>query len=171
MASSDEQFMEHALAVAAEGLEKGELPLGAVVVSEGKIIAAVHTQERTQGRFLIHADLLALDAADRLRPFPGRRRDATLYVNLEPCLMCMGAAMSAFIGNVCYGVASPSDGAVELVNRWSPKTTNFPACRVPKIRGGVLQHRSIELFEIYVAKHPSGPMTDWARSFLGKRAF
>jgi tRNA(adenine34) deaminase len=165
MPNEDEQFMEQALAVAAEGMEKGELPIGAVVVSEGKVIAAAHTQEKTQGRFLIHADLLALDAADRLRPFPGRRREATLYVNLEPCLMCMGAAMSAFIGNVCYGLDSPGDGAVGVMKNWSP-SQSFPAYRVPKIRGGVLPHRTRELFQIYVEQHPVGPMTDWAKSFL-----
>jgi tRNA(adenine34) deaminase len=166
MMMSDDHLMQQALAVAEAGLEKGELPIGAVVVSDGKVIASAHTQEKTQGRFLIHADLLALEQADRLRPFPGRRRDATLYVNLEPCLMCMGATMSAFIGNVCYGLDSPGDGAVGLLKTWSPKTEAFPSYRVPNIRGGVLQERTLELFKIYVDRFPTGPMTDWARSFL-----
>jgi tRNA(adenine34) deaminase len=167
--TSDDHFMQQALAVAEAGLEKGELPIGAVVVSEGKVIASAHTQEKTQGRFLIHADLLALDAADRLRPFPGRRREATLYVNLEPCLMCMGAAMSSFVGNICYGLSSPGDGAVQVVKHWARDSGAFPAYCVPNIRGGVLQQRTLELFEIYVGRHPTGPMTDWARSFLEHR--
>src|SRR5688500_2253225 len=87
-----EQFMREALAVARAGLQKGELPIGAIVVVEGRIVASAHTMERGEGRFLVHADLLALEAADKLRPFPGKRREASLYVNLEPCLMCLGAA-------------------------------------------------------------------------------
>ncbi len=61
MSDPDEKFMEQALAVAAESLEKEELPLGAVVVLQGTIIAAAHTRERAQGRFFVHADLLALE--------------------------------------------------------------------------------------------------------------
>ena len=75
-------------------LVAGELLIGAVVVLNRQVIAAAHTREKTEGRLLVHADFLALEAADRLRPFPGRRRDAALFVNLEPCLMCFGAAMS-----------------------------------------------------------------------------
>ena len=91
------RFMREALAVAQQGLDKGELPIGAVVVLNDQIIASAHTMERGEKRFLVHADLLALEAADRLQPFPGNRRDARLYVNLEPCLMCLGAAMSFFL--------------------------------------------------------------------------
>ena len=72
--SQDEFFMRQALAVAEDGLANGELPIGAAVVAEGRVIASAYTQERTQGRLLVHADLLALQAADRIRPFPGRRR-------------------------------------------------------------------------------------------------
>ena len=70
--------------MAALGLEQGELSIGAVVVLEGRVIAAAHTIEHAAGRLLVHADLLALEAADRLQPFPGRRRDAKLFVTLEP---------------------------------------------------------------------------------------
>jgi tRNA(adenine34) deaminase len=169
MNDADNKFMEHALAIAAEGLDKGELPIGAVVVVDGKVIAAAHTQERAQGRFLVHADLLALEAADRLQPFPGRRRDAILYVNLEPCLMCLGAAMSAFIGGVCFGLPAPGDGAVDLVRQWQRDAQAFPAYRVPRIQGGLLAERSIDLLCTYVERYPTGPMTDWARGLIDKR--
>jgi tRNA(adenine34) deaminase len=66
-------------------LEKGELPIGAVVVLNNEVIAAAHTTEKTEGRLLVHADLLALEAADRIKPFPGKRREAALYVTGEPC--------------------------------------------------------------------------------------
>src|SRR5579883_2862909 len=116
--SEAEHFMREALKVAREGLEAGELPIGAVVVLDGKVIASAHTREKAEGRLLVHADLLALEEADRLTPFPRRRRDTKLFVNLEPCLMCLGAAMSFFVGEIYYGLESPSDGAVELVRSW-----------------------------------------------------
>ena len=76
----DEAFMQEALNVARRGMKAGELPIGALVVLDGKIIASAHTQEKAQGRLLVHADLLALEQADKIIPFPGRRRDAKLYV-------------------------------------------------------------------------------------------
>src|SRR5438045_1624330 len=121
-----EHFMRAALTVARNGLDKGELPIGAVVVLNDQIIASGYAMERSAQRFLVHADLLALDAADRIRPFPGNRRDVRLYVNLEPCLMCLGAAMSFFLGEVYYGLESPGDGAVALVQQWQKNHGDFP---------------------------------------------
>src|SRR5689334_20721456 len=95
-----EHFMRQALKLAEAAMEQGNLPIGAVIVLEGHIIAAAHTAEVTEQRLLVHAELLALEEADRLRPFPGRRRDARLFTTLEPCLMCFGAAMSFLIGSV-----------------------------------------------------------------------
>lgn len=126
-----ERFMRAALLVAAEGLAKGELPIGAVVVVDNTVIAAAHTMERTARRLLVHADFLALDAADRLQPFPGRRRDATLFVTLEPCLMCLGAAMSFGVGAISYALESPSDGAVALVQSWQRAAADMPGYQLP----------------------------------------
>lgn len=96
MSDMVEFFIRQALQAAHEGLEQGELPIGAVVVLNGQVIAPAHTMEKSEGRLLVHADLLALEAADKLKPFPGKRRDAKLFVTGEPCLMCLGAAMSFF---------------------------------------------------------------------------
>ena len=159
-----ERFMQEALKVAAAGLAKGELPIGAVVVLNNQVIAAAHTMEKSQGRLLVHADLLALEAADRIQPFPGQRRDAKLFVNFEPCLMCLGAAMSFFLGEVYYGLESPGDGATALVQNWLRRDADFPAYRVPKIQGGFLRAETIALFQEYVAQHSSGPMWEWAKS-------
>jgi tRNA(adenine34) deaminase len=156
--------MQKALTVAREGLEKGELPIGAIVVLEDRIIASAYTLEKTEGRFLVHADLLALEAADQLNPFPGKRRDARLYVTLEPCLMCLGAAMSFFLGELYYGLESPGDGAVALVQQWRRKEQDFPAYRVPEIHGGLLRQESLLLFQQYVERHSSGPMWEWAKT-------
>ena len=158
------EIMRMALAVAREGMERGELPIGAVVSLDGKVIASAYTQEVAQRRFLVHADLLALEEADRLDPFPGRRRDAVLYVTLEPCLMCLGAAMSFFIGRVVFGLESPSDGATALVQTWERKEEDFPGYRVPAIEGGILREESAALFAEYVDRNPSGRFTAWAES-------
>jgi tRNA(adenine34) deaminase len=163
MSITAEQFMKEALRMASLGLEHGELPIGAVVVLGGRVIAAAHTREAAEGRLLVHADLLALEAADKLQPFPGRRRDAQLFVSLEPCLMCLGAAMSFFLGEVYYALESPGDGAVSLVREWRRDETAFPAYQVPRIQGGLLREESIGLFREYVSRHPSGAMSAWAR--------
>src|SRR3954470_4632583 len=107
MPHSPAHFMTAALQIAADGLERGELPIGAVVVLGDEIIASAHTAERAERRLLVHAELLALDAADRLTPFPGRRRDVRLFTTLEPCLMCLGAAMSFGLGEIHYALKSP----------------------------------------------------------------
>ena len=108
--------MREALAVARRGLEVGEMPIGAVVVVDDEIVAAEHTQELTTGRLLVHADLLALEAADRV--IPGCRERSTLYVTLEPCIMCLGAAFTAKLGAVVYGLESPTDGGVASFEHW-----------------------------------------------------
>ena len=164
MQEEHERFMREALAVARHGLDRGELPIGAIVVLGGQIIASAHTEEVTQGRLLVHADLLALEAADRLIPFPGKRRDCTLYITGEPCLMCLGAAMSFFIGEIVYGHEMPSDGAVSLVQDWQRQERDFANYQVPRITGGVLRGEGINLFKEYVVRHSSGGMWEWAKT-------
>jgi tRNA(adenine34) deaminase len=161
-----DHFMRKALDIARQGLEQGELPIGAVVVLNHEVIAAAHTREKAEGRLLVHADLLALEAADKLTPFPGRRRDAALFVTVEPCLMCFGAAMSCFVGAVYYGVESPGDGAVSLIQSWQKQDEDFPAYQVPFTQGGILRDESVALFQDYVARHSAGDMWEWAKTIV-----
>ena len=158
----DERFMSRALDVAAEGMARGEMPIGAVVVADGEVLAEAHTEERTQGRLLVHADLLALDLADRR--LQGRRERATLYVTLEPCLMCLGAAFTARIGRVVYGLASPSDGGCEAFIDWdrARQRESMPGYAIPVLEGGVLSSASAQLFAEYAATAPAGWARDWA---------
>ena len=158
----DEKFMSRALAVAAEGMARGEMPIGAVVVADGEIVAEAHAQERTQGRLLVHADLLALDLADRrLR---GMRSRATLYVTLEPCLMCLGAAFTARIGRVVYALESPSDGGCAAFIAWDRGRTgeSMPGYAIPALEGGMLSAASAQLFAEYASAAPPGWARDWA---------
>ena len=156
--------MREALQVARLGLERGELPIGAVIVQGDQMLASAHTQEKAQGRLLVHAELLALEAADKLAPFPGRRRDVKMFVTGEPCLMCLGAAMSFFLGEIYYGHEIPSDGAVRLVQQWKRNQEDFPNYQTPRIESGILREEGIALFREYAARHSSGAMWEWAKT-------
>ena len=148
-----EHFMREALKVAEAGMEQDNLPIGAVVVLDGRVIAAAHTAEVTEHRLLVHAELLALEEADRLRPFPGKRRETALFTTLEPCLMCFGASMSFLVGSVYYALESPADGAVHLAQNWQRDEAAMPAYRLPQVYSGLLRQESINLFKAYVAQH------------------
>jgi tRNA(adenine34) deaminase len=86
-----EYFMRAALAVATKAMDAGELPIGAVIVCENQIIASSSTKERELARWLVHAELLALEEADKIKPYPGKRKETKIYTTLEPCMMCLGA--------------------------------------------------------------------------------
>jgi tRNA(adenine34) deaminase len=161
--------MQRVLTLAADALEQGELPIAAVVVLDGNVISQATASERREKRFLGHAELVALEEADRLRLSYEQRTRATLVTNLEPCLMCTGAAMSFVLGEIVYGLESPGDGAVALVKAWHRKEEDFPSNRIPKITGGVLRDESIRLFQAYVARHEPSPMRDWAETLARLR--
>jgi len=161
---SPEYFMRQVLALAAEALECGEFPIAAIVVLDGEVIAQGTASEQREKRFLGHAELVALETADRLALSFEARRRACLYTNLEPCLMCIGAAMSFFLGDVVYGLESPGDGAVELVRGWVRSEKDIPGYQIPRITGGLLREESKRLFAEYVARREPGPMRDWAQT-------
>jgi tRNA(adenine34) deaminase len=156
--------MGQALILAEEALGLGEFPIGAVVVLNDCIIAEGTTSEQREGRFLVHAELVALEEADKLGLSLDERRAAKLFTNLEPCLMCVGAAMSFFLGEITYGLESPADGAVDLVKGWIRREDDLPGYQVPRITGGLLWEESARLFERHAAQHPPGPMREWAET-------
>jgi tRNA(adenine34) deaminase len=162
--ASAEYYMRKTLSLAAQALEQGEFPIAAVVVLDEQVIARATTAEHRQGRFLVHAELLALDQADKQGLAFEQRRRATLFTNLEPCLMCLGAAMSFFLGDLVYGLESPADGAVNLVQDWAREAQDMPGYQLPRLDGGLLRDESITLFARYVAQCPPGPRRDWAET-------
>jgi tRNA(adenine34) deaminase len=159
-----EYHMRQALILAEEALGFGEFPIGAVIVLNDHVIAQGTTSEQREGRFLVHAELVALEEADKLGLSLDERCAAKLFTNLEPCLMCMGAAMSFFLGEICYGLESPADGAVDLVKGWVRNEDDLPEYGLPRIAGGLLREESARLFERYVSQHPPGPMREWAET-------
>ena len=100
-------------------------------------------------RLLVHTDMLALEAADRL--ISGRRHRAALCVNLEPGLMCLGAALAAKVGTVVYGLESPRDGGVAAFERWdeSRDANGMRGYVLPRLRGGVLREETALMFREY----------------------
>lgn len=102
MEFSDEYFMTEALKEAGKALEKGEIPVGAVVVSQNKIIARAYNQCEQLNDSTAHAEMIAITSASH---FLGSKylKDCTLYVTLEPCVMCAGALHWAQLGRLVYG--------------------------------------------------------------------
>ena len=164
-----EYHMRQVLALAAEALEGGEFPIAAILVLDDETIAQATASEQREKRFLGHAELVALEEADKQGLSFDERGRARLFTNLEPCLMCMGAAMSFFLGEIIYGLESPGDGAVELVRGWARKEEDIPGYQMPKITSGLLREESIRLFEEYVARREPGPMRDWAETLTRLR--
>ena len=164
-----EYYMRQVLALAAEAMDQGEFPIASIVVLDDKIIARATASEQSERRFLGHAELVALEEADKQQLSFDERGRAQLFTNLEPCLMCMGAAMSFFLGEIVYGLESPGDGAVDLVRAWARKEEDIPSYQIPRITGGLLREESIRLFEAYVARREPGPMRDWAETLTRLR--
>lgn len=104
-------FMRAALDEARRALEAGEVPVGAIVVLDGQIIGRGFNQPISANDPTAHAEIVALRAASRAR---GNYRlvGTTLYVTIEPCLMCVGAMVHARVGTLVFGATEPKSGAV-----------------------------------------------------------
>ena len=103
--------MSAAIAEARAALAHDDVPIGAVVVRDGQVIAARHNERELTGDPTAHAEVLAVrDAAAVVGHW--RLLDCTLYVTLEPCVMCAGAVVNARLGRLVYGATDPKAGAV-----------------------------------------------------------
>src|SRR2546427_2666573 len=110
----DETFMAEALAEARRAAAEGEVPIGAVVVADGRIVGRGRNARERLSDPTAHAEILALQETARAL---GRWRlaGATMYATLEPCPMCAGALVNARIDRLVYGVADPKAGAVDTL--------------------------------------------------------
>jgi tRNA(adenine34) deaminase len=108
--------MRAALALAEEGARRGEVPVGAVLVRDGEIIGRGHNQPIGASDPTAHAEVVALrDAAKRAANY--RLPGTTMYVTVEPCLMCVGALIHARVDTLVFGTPEPKAGAVESTQR------------------------------------------------------
>lgn len=130
--------MKKAFVEALQAFDEGEIPVGAVVVANGKIIARAHNLTETLNDVTAHAEMQAITAA--ANTLGGKYlNDCTLYVTLEPCAMCAGALGWSQIGKIVYGASDEKRG----YNKYAPKTLH------PKteIVGGVFEVECAELMQ------------------------
>lgn len=145
METMDEQFMREALREAEAARSANEVPVGAVVIFEGKIMGRGHNSVITLSDPTAHAEILALrDAGQRIGNY--RLMGATLYSTIEPCAMCAGAIVHARIDRLVYGASDPKAGAVD---------THFQICTAnflnhqPEVERGILEHESRALLQSF----------------------
>ena len=140
MSATDERWMRLCLEEAEEARRAGEIPIGAVIVRDGEVIARAHNLCEACTDATSHAELLAISEACR-RVGSWRLEECTLYVTLEPCPMCAGAAVNARIPRVVYGAKNPRMGACESLIRLS----KYPLEVTPVCCGGVLEEECLSL--------------------------
>ncbi len=141
---TDEYFMREAIALAKEAAERDEVPVGAVIVKDGKIIAKASNTREESKCATHHAELLAIEECCRVLGgwrLPG----VTLYVTMEPCAMCAGAIINARVPRVVYGAPDLRFGAFgSLIN-----LAEVPLNHKPEILGGVLGEECRKILSDY----------------------
>jgi tRNA(adenine34) deaminase len=139
---SDEHFMKQALALAHQAFDAGEVPVGAVVVINDRIIARGYNQVEQLNDPTAHAEMIALTSAFS---FLGAKYlpDASLYVTVEPCLMCAGALYWSKLSKIVWGASDEKNGFARLTRDQSP----FHPKAI--IRSGVLAEEAAELMKSF----------------------
>ena len=145
---SDELFMRMALDAAAEAQRVGEVPVGAVLVQDGQVIAIGHNRPIIDHDPTAHAEIAALrTAAQKLGNY--RLPGCTLYVTLEPCVMCAGAMMHARLARVVFGANDPKTGACgSVVNLFAEPRLNHHT----EVQGGVLAEECGTMLSAFFAE-------------------
>ncbi|MCF8303682.1 MAG: nucleoside deaminase [Bacteroidales bacterium] len=140
---SDESFMKEALKEAKAAYEKDEIPVGAVIVADRQVIARAHNLTELLNDVTAHAEMQAFTAA--ANQLGGKYlNDCTLYVTLEPCVMCAGAAFWTQIGRIVYGAKDEKRGyTLSSPNILHPKT---------KVKSGVMEEECGELMRRFFEK-------------------
>jgi tRNA(adenine34) deaminase len=136
-------MMEEALRAAQRALDSGEVPVGAVVVCNGKVVGRGWNRNLTDSDPTAHAEMVALRQAGSAMG-NHRLEDCELFVTIEPCPMCAGACVHARLKRLIYGAEDPKAGAVHSVMR----VLNHPSANHQiEVRGGVLAGRCAELLQ------------------------
>jgi tRNA(adenine34) deaminase len=139
---TDEYFMKKALQEAEMAFEKGEIPVGAVIVVANKVIARTHNLTELLNDVTAHAEMQAITAAAN---FLGGKylKDCTLYVTLEPCQMCAGALYWSQITKIVFGASDTHRGYEKMGTQLHPKTT---------VVRGVLAEEAADLMKRFFAE-------------------
>lgn len=143
----DEAFMKIALEEAAAAKEEDEVPIGAVIVKDGRVLAKTHNKRETNKCATHHAEILAIEEACRVLGgwrLPG----ATLYITLEPCPMCAGAIINARIPRVVFAARDHRFGAMgSLID-----LCEVPLNHKPEVTSGVLEDEAVAILKEYFKK-------------------
>ncbi|HTA33114.1 MAG TPA: tRNA adenosine(34) deaminase TadA [Solirubrobacteraceae bacterium] len=143
----DDYFMRMALREAERALEHDEVPIGAVLVREGELVAGAHNERELRQDPTAHAEIIALRGAARALG-SWRLLDTVLYVTLEPCAMCAGAIVLARVPRVVYGASDPKAGACgSVLDVLSEPRLNHR----PDVAGGLLALECGELLSEFFA--------------------
>lgn len=155
MSETDIRWMREALALAREAGAFDEVPVGALVVRDGEVIGRGFNRPIGGRDPTAHAEVMAMrDAAQRLGNY--RLVDCTLYVTLEPCVMCAGAIMHARIARVVFGALDPKTGACgSVLDLFAEARLNHHA----QVQGGVLAEESGALLSSFFAARRSRTLT------------
>ena len=141
------KFMREALKRAKKGLSQGEVPVGAVIVYEGKVIASGYNRRTKTQMATSHAEMYAIDRACRkLKSW--RLCDCDLYVTLEPCPMCMGAIINARIERVVFGAYDPKAGCCGTLADFCRMGFNHS----PEIIGGIRELSCAALLQRFFSR-------------------
>jgi len=133
----DTYFMKKALQEAEMALEKGEVPVGAIIVIDNRVIARGHNLTETLNDVTAHAEMQAITAAANFLGGKYLKR-CTLYVTLEPCQMCAGALYWSQISNIVYGARDEERGCIHLNTKLHPKTV---------MKGGIMAEEAADLLK------------------------
>lgn len=142
----DEHYMRMALQQAKLAFEEDEVPVGAIVVMNNRIIAKGYNQVEKLNDCTAHAEMIALTAAFN---FLGNKYlpEATLFVTLEPCVMCSGAMYWSKIGRVVYGASDEKNGSITPLAAIVDKKSNWPFHPKTEVNAGLLKEESAELMK------------------------
>ncbi len=142
MQAKDIDYMRLALDEAAAAARLDEVPVGAVLVQNGTVLAAAHNRRELDENALAHAEVLAINEACQ-KAQSWRLLNSTLYVTLEPCAMCVGAIINSRIDRVVYGAGDPKAGCCgSVLNLFE-----YPFNHTPQVEGGLLADESSRLLK------------------------
>lgn len=150
--NNDEKWMRLALEQAQLAYEQDEVPIGAVLVENETLLAASHNEKEQRQLATAHAEICVLNKASEIKK-TWHLENTTLYVTLEPCIMCTGAILQSRVGRVVFGAYDPKGGAMgSNMKIWEIQNLNH----YPIIEGGLLAEQSAALLKSFFKTKRNG---------------